>query len=182
MWHYEEGRHGSRLVLELVPLWAGWHTGAGEALPEHGAQRLKRHFDVARRWPGPGACPHPPSQSSSRVLRRNGAAWWGPAPGWQYPRSCRPPHPERGIRVRGGLEMTRLNREPGDNKMHSRSAYTPQEALECLLGRWACSAPGSADTQWGQGPGPWACCALVPAPPMWPVHHPPQAPVLRGFC
>lgn len=56
--------------------------------------------------------------------------------------------------------MTRLNREPGDNKMDSRWAYTPQEALECLLGRWACSAHSGARAQVHGHVVPW--CLPLP--------------------
>lgn len=178
MWHYEEGRHGSRLVLELVPLWEVWHTRAGEALPEPGSTGLKATLRCGTEMVWTRSLPSPPQVRARAGCSQEWGRLVGPGPLMAVPRSCRRPHPEHGIRVRGGLEMTRVNREPGDNKMDSRSAFTPQEALEGLLGRWACSAPGRADTQRGQGPRPWACCALVPAPPMWPVHHPPQAPVL----
>ena len=65
-----------------------------------GAQRLKRHFHVARRWSGPGACPHPPQVRARAGCWQEWGRLVGPGPLMAVPRSCRRPHPEHGIRVR----------------------------------------------------------------------------------
>lgn len=73
MWHYEEGRHGSRLVLELVPLWAGWHTGAGEALPEHGSAALKATLRCGTEMVWTRSLPPPPKSE----LEQGAPQEWG---------------------------------------------------------------------------------------------------------